>query len=141
MASPYKGPEVLTFLGLANYYYKFLKGYSKFVALLTNLLKNEKRWLWSKECQEAFDRLKHFVASEPVLCLPDFEKAFEVHTNASDRDIARVLVQKGHLVAFENRNLKHTGMLMLEKALGVGRAERGRLAPRQGARWLLFFFH
>jgi hypothetical protein len=39
------------------------------------------------------------------LGLPDFEKPFEVHTDALDRAIAVVLEQKGHLIAFESRKL------------------------------------
>lgn len=108
--APTKVPELRSFLGLANYYRKFIKGYSKIVAPLTDLLKKEKRWEWSKECGEAFDRLKIAVASEPVLRLPEFEKPFEVHTDASDRAIGGVLVQEGHPVAFESRKLKDAEM-------------------------------
>ena len=60
----------------------------------------------SKECQSAFDKLKLVVSSEPVLCLPDFEKPFEVHNDASDRALGGVLVQEGHPIAFEIRKLK-----------------------------------
>ena len=46
------------------------------------------------------------MTSEPVLRLPDFELPFEVHTDASDRAIGRVLVQEGHPIAFESHKLK-----------------------------------
>uniref|UniRef100_A0A3Q7EXF3 CCHC-type domain-containing protein n=1 Tax=Solanum lycopersicum TaxID=4081 RepID=A0A3Q7EXF3_SOLLC len=39
---------------------------------------------WSEACQAAFERLKAAVMEEPVLALPDFSKAFKVHTDASD---------------------------------------------------------
>ena len=43
--------------------------------------------------------------SAPVLGLPDFEKPFKIHTDASDRAIGGVLVQEGHPIAFESRKL------------------------------------
>jgi hypothetical protein len=46
------------------------------------------------------------VASEPILHLPNFEPPFEVHTDASDKAIGRVLMQEGHPIAYESRKLK-----------------------------------
>lgn len=92
--TPTKVTELRSFLGLANYYRKFIQGYSKKVAPLTDLLKKDQKWVWSERCQAAFDKLKSAVASEPVLRLPDFELPFEVHTDASDRAIGGVLVQE-----------------------------------------------
>ena len=46
------------------------------------------------------------ISSEPILKLPDFEKPFEVHTDASDRAISVMLVQDGHPLAFESKKLK-----------------------------------
>ena len=103
--SPSKVTELRSFLGLANYYRKFIQGYSKKVAPLTDLLKNDKKWVWTDACQEAFEKLKVVVSSEPVLCLPDFELPFEVHTDASDKTIGGVLVQEKHPVAYESRKL------------------------------------
>ena len=47
---PSKTGEVRSFLGLANYYRKFIKGYSRMVALLTDLLKKDQEWTWSEKC-------------------------------------------------------------------------------------------
>lgn len=77
---PRKTPELRSFLGLANYYKKFIVGYSKKVAPLTNLLKKNKI-----HCQDAFEKLKVFIASERVLKLPDFNLPVEVHIDASDK--------------------------------------------------------
>ncbi|KAG6515906.1 hypothetical protein ZIOFF_026344 [Zingiber officinale] len=98
-------PELRLFLGLANYYHKFIAGYSKKAAPLTDLLKKNMRWEWSDACKEAFEKLKTAITSEPVLRLSDFELPFEVHTDASDRAIGDVLVQEGHPIAFESRKL------------------------------------
>ncbi|CAL5371561.1 unnamed protein product [Camellia sinensis] len=103
--APSKVTELRSFLGLANYYRKFIEGYSKKAAPLTDLLKKDRPWKWDESCQAAFDKLKVAVASEPVLRLPDFELPFELHTDASDKAIGGVLVQEGHPVAFESRKL------------------------------------
>uniref|UniRef100_A0A3Q7EEM6 Reverse transcriptase domain-containing protein n=1 Tax=Solanum lycopersicum TaxID=4081 RepID=A0A3Q7EEM6_SOLLC len=86
--------DLRSFLGLANYYRKFIAGYSKKAASLTDLLKKDAKWIWSEQCEEAFQNLKNVIASEPILKLPDFELPFEVHTDASDKAIGGVLVQE-----------------------------------------------
>lgn len=42
---------------------------------------------------------------EPVLWLPDFEKPFELNTDALDKAISEVLAQEGHLISFESGKL------------------------------------
>lgn len=103
--SPTKVPELRYFLGLVNYYLQFIKGYSTKVAPLTDLLKKNQTWHWSKECQHAIEGLKKVIFEEPILVLPDHIKPFEVHTNASDFAIGGVLMQEGHPIAFKSRKL------------------------------------
>ena len=103
--SPSKVAELRSFLGLANYYRKFIQWYSKKVVPLTDLLKNDKKWVWTDACQEVFEKLEVAVSSEPVLHLRDFELPFEVHIDASDKAIGGVLVQEKYLVAYESRKL------------------------------------
>ncbi|KAI4313124.1 hypothetical protein L6164_026131 [Bauhinia variegata] len=100
--------ELRSFLSLANYYRYFIKGYSAITAPLTNLLKIDKTWNWSQECQNAFEDLKRAVSQEPVMVLPDCSKPFEVHTDASDFAIGGVLMQDGHLIACESHKLNDT---------------------------------
>nr|XP_028962225.1 uncharacterized protein LOC114826300 [Malus domestica] len=89
---PTKVPTLRSFLGLANYYRRFIKGYSAIAAPLTDLLKKNKAWEWTDRCQEAFERLKKALMEEPVLRLPDLSKPFELHTDASDFAIGGVLM-------------------------------------------------
>jgi len=91
-SAPKSVPELRSFLGLANYYRRFIEGYSKKTTPLSDLLKKNRRWEWTVDCQQAFEKLKTAVASALVLGLPDFEKPFEVHTDASVRAIGGVLV-------------------------------------------------
>ncbi|KAL5835881.1 hypothetical protein ACOSQ3_015433 [Xanthoceras sorbifolium] len=75
---PTKVPELWSFLGLVNYYRRFIKGYLARAAPLTDLLKKNKAWEWSKECQKAFEGLKKAVTEESVLSLPGHSKPYEV---------------------------------------------------------------
>ncbi|CAM8986951.1 unnamed protein product [Rhodiola kirilowii] len=89
---PTKVPEMRSFLGLVNYYRRFIKGYSARAAPLTDLLKKAKAWAWTKQCQDAFDNLKKAICEEPVLRLADHTRPFELHTDALDFAIGGVLM-------------------------------------------------
>ncbi|KAL0434762.1 UNVERIFIED_CONTAM: Transposon Tf2-12 polyprotein [Sesamum radiatum] len=98
--------DLRSFLGLANYYRRFVKGYSKIARPMTDLLKKTEAWNWTPQCQVSFDDLKRAMVTDPVLALPDMSKPFVVETNASDFALGGVLMQDGHPVAFESRELK-----------------------------------
>ncbi|XP_039034114.1 uncharacterized protein LOC120170202 [Hibiscus syriacus] len=55
---PTKVTELRAFLRLANYYRRFVKGYSNISTSLIELFKKEKVWEWNKECQKDFERIK-----------------------------------------------------------------------------------
>ncbi|XP_025640966.1 uncharacterized mitochondrial protein AtMg00860-like [Arachis hypogaea] len=105
---PNKVSKLRSFLTLANYYQRFIKGYFAKAAPLTDLLKKNYSCEWSKECQKGFDELKAAITEGPVLALPDYSKVFKVHTDASDYAIGGVLMQEGHPIAFESRKLNDT---------------------------------
>jgi len=95
-----------SFLGLASYYRKFIKNFAKITAPLTNLLKKSAvTYEWEGACNEAFETLKGILVKAPVLKLPDFDKDFEIHSDASNFAIGRILVQEGRPVAFESKKL------------------------------------
>jgi hypothetical protein len=82
-----------SFLGLVSYYRKFIKNLTKIATLLINLLKKPSRtYEWDEACNEAFETLKGILVKAHVLKLPDFDKNFEIHFNASDFVIEGVLV-------------------------------------------------
>jgi len=102
-------PSFRSFLGLASYYRKFIKNFAKIIAPLINLLKKFViSYEWEGACNEAFETLKGILVKAPVLKLPDFDKDFEIHSNASDFAIGGVLVQERRPVAFENKKLSET---------------------------------
>jgi len=95
-----------SFLGLASYYRKFIKNFAKIATPLTNLLKKSTvTYKWERTCDEAFETLKGILVKAPMLKLPDFDKDFEIHSDASDFAIGGVLMQEGKLVAFESKKL------------------------------------
>jgi hypothetical protein len=106
---PKSVPALRSFLGLASYYRKFIKNFAKIAAPLTNLLKKSAvTYEWEEACDKAFEALKGILVKASVLKLPDFDKDFEIHSDASDFAIGGVLVQEGRLVAFESKKLSET---------------------------------
>ncbi|XP_040967924.1 uncharacterized mitochondrial protein AtMg00860-like [Gossypium hirsutum] len=56
--APTKVTELRSFLGLANYYRRFIEGYSRITVPLTDMLKKGKVWDWNPQCERAFNQLK-----------------------------------------------------------------------------------
>ena len=61
--------EVRSFVGLASYYRRFVKGFSSVASQLTNLTKQSVPFIWSDECEESFKKLKTLLTTAPILTL------------------------------------------------------------------------
>ena len=90
--------ELRSFLGLQSNYRKFIKNFSIIADPLFQLLKKNTKFVWSTKCQEAFETIKEFLLSDPILIYPDFEKYFIIRTDASTKDIRGVLLQKEGII-------------------------------------------
>ena len=66
--------EVRSFLGLASYFRRFVKGFSMTVASMTRLLQKNVKFEWSEKCQASFENLKAFLTEAPVLTQPAYGK-------------------------------------------------------------------
>ena len=97
--------HVRSFLGLANYFRKFIQGYAKLAAPLTDLTKTANPFIWTSQCQEAFDGIKWALTHAPVLASPDESKQYEVVSDASGIGLGAVLLQNGRPIAYESRKL------------------------------------
>ena len=97
--------EVRSLLGFAQFFKKFIQGYSSLVKPLTDLTRKSIPFEWTEECNEAFENLKWNLMNAPVLILPDPEKEYVVISDASQRGTGAVLLQDDHPVAFESRKL------------------------------------
>ena len=73
--SPRSLQELKSFLGLASYYCKFIRGFARIAAPLHQLTRKEHSWNWTDQCEEAFSTLKLHLISSPVLAYP-FECRF-----------------------------------------------------------------
>ncbi|GBG78411.1 hypothetical protein CBR_g26439 [Chara braunii] len=85
--------ELRSFLGLANYYRKFVRNFSTIVAPLRRLLRKETIWQWDKDCMSAMKKLKQALIEYPVLKVVDPSLPFVVTTDASQYGIGVVLQQ------------------------------------------------
>ena len=125
--------EIRSFLGLANYFRRFIRSYAKIASPLTDLLKGipstdkkgkllqwgklsaeqarsvEQSFIakWTPQCAQAFSVLKQALVSAPVLALPDFSRSFTVVCDACTAApaVGGVLLQDRHPVAFFSKKL------------------------------------
>ena len=98
--------EVRSFLGLAGYYRRFVKGFSMTVASMTRLLQKNVKYEWSEKCQISFDKLKVFLTKTTVLTQPTCGKEYVIFSNASLNGLGCVLMQEGKVIAYASRQLK-----------------------------------
>ena len=82
---------VRSFLGLANFYQRFIKDYMKVARPLHDLMKKENPFCWEEPQQVAFDMLKLHFTTAPILAFPDVDCVFCLKSNASDHATGAVL--------------------------------------------------
>lgn len=92
--APRNPTEVMSFLGFANFYRRFIRSYSKIVKPLTELTKKTTPWNFDSSCQKAFEALKLAFTSAPILHHFDPTKPAFVEADASDLAYGAVLSQK-----------------------------------------------
>lgn len=108
---PRNQKELRGFLGLANYYRKFIEGFAATAAPLTKLLTKDTNFIWDNDAQKAFDVLKTKLTTAPILAYPDFDKEFILYTDASANAIGYVLGQRDddkreRVICFSGRGLR-----------------------------------
>nr|GFA27074.1 reverse transcriptase domain-containing protein [Tanacetum cinerariifolium] len=85
---------IRSFLGHAGFYQRFIQNFAKIVRPITRLLEKDTRFLFSKECVEAFQTLKRKLTEAPILISPDLDLPFELMCNASDFATGAALGQR-----------------------------------------------
>jgi hypothetical protein len=113
--TPTSKQHVRTFLGMAGYYSRFIRGYQDIAKPLTSLLHQRTGFKWDEEIEgEAFQKLKDGILTAPILSYPyeELEGKFTLTTDASDKGLGAVLSQNDsktdieYVVAFASRTLQ-----------------------------------
>ncbi|CAH8866152.1 unnamed protein product [Trichobilharzia szidati] len=94
--TPKSTADVRSFMGLASYYRRFVQNFASIAAPLHRLTEKGRKFVWTNECQIAFDTLKKCLTSPPVLSFPDTSAdsgPFILDTDASAHAIGAVLSQ------------------------------------------------
>jgi hypothetical protein len=79
--------DIRSFLGLVGYYGRFIEGFSKITKPMTELLKNDKKFLWTPTYDASFQELKKRLMTTLVLVMPDMEKLFSIYYDASGQGL------------------------------------------------------
>jgi hypothetical protein len=110
--TPTSVDDIRSFLGLAGYYRKFIKGFSSIAAPLTELLKKGTRFVWHDALEKAFRALITAITTAPTLILPDPTKPYVITADACGYGIGACLMQdhgKGlQPIAFLSKKLTDT---------------------------------
>ncbi|GJZ75176.1 putative reverse transcriptase domain-containing protein [Tanacetum coccineum] len=103
-------PKTLTkirqFLGLAGYYRRFIKGFSKIAKSMTKLTQKGVKFDWGDKEEAAFRLRKQKLCSAPILALPEGSEDFVVYYDASHKGLGAILMQREKVIAYASRQLK-----------------------------------
>nr|GEY69580.1 putative reverse transcriptase domain-containing protein [Tanacetum cinerariifolium] len=105
-ASPKTPTEICQFLGLADYYYRFIKGFSKIAKSMIKLTQKNVKFDWGEKEEAAFQSIKQKLCSAPIMAFPKGLENFIVYCDASHKGLGAVLKQNEKVIAYASRQLK-----------------------------------
>ncbi|MCP3667673.1 MAG: hypothetical protein GY696_35150, partial [Gammaproteobacteria bacterium] len=85
--------QIRRFLGMCNYYSKFIWNYSDYAQPLHALTQKNAAFEWTENCQKSFEYFKQALCAAPVLRYPDFSSEFRIYSDASEFALGGVLCQ------------------------------------------------
>eukprot|EP00253_Pinus_taeda_P012179 PITA_12179 len=86
--------DVRSFMGLAEYYRRFVEGFSKVAFPITSLQKKGRAFQWTPNCQKSFEQLKQLLTTAPILSIADPHKDYLEHEqrySAYDLELAAII--------------------------------------------------
>ena len=98
--------EIKSFLGLARYYRRFLQDFTRIAAPLTKLLRKGEKYIWTEECNVAFETLKEKLITAPILKTPSGIGRIVIYSDASGSRLGCVLMEHGLVIAYASAQLK-----------------------------------
>jgi hypothetical protein len=97
--------DIRSFMGLAGYYRRFIKGFSKIGCPITAIQKKGVKLTWTSECEERFQELKYLLTHAPMLKIADPDNDFLMCTDACKEGLGGVIMQEGCVIFHESRKL------------------------------------
>ena len=119
-------PSYNLFCGLAQYYAIYIPKMHKLRAPLNKLLKKRQKWIWSKECQSAFEEIKKCLLSDLALAHFDPQKELIVASDASDYGLGAVLLHR--LEDGSTKTIAHASRSLLHAERNYSQIEKESLA-------------
>ncbi|XP_058449045.1 uncharacterized protein LOC131429006 [Malaya genurostris] len=112
-ARPRNVKDIRRLLGLAGFYQRFIRDYSRIVAPISDLLKKAKNsFRWTDATENAFEELRTALISAPILGNPDFNLPFTIESDASDNAVGAALLQQQNdqqkVIAYFSKKLSST---------------------------------
>ncbi|GJY35396.1 putative reverse transcriptase domain-containing protein [Tanacetum coccineum] len=98
--SPTTPTKIRQFIGLAGYYQRFIKYFSNIAKSLTELTQKNKKYIWGKDQESAFQLLKQKLCKAPILALPEGNDDFVVYCDAYHQGLGTVLMQREKVIAY-----------------------------------------
>ena len=95
--------EIRSFLGLDDYYRRFVENFSRITAPMTKLTRKDVSFVWDNKCEEAFNELKRGLMSATVLVVPNQEVMRTVYTDDTRSGLGCVMMQEGKVIAYASR--------------------------------------
>ena len=99
--------EIRSFIGLAGYYRRFIRDFSRLALPMTRLTRNEVKFDWDDRCEEAFQELQRRLTIAPILIVSDWGQGYTVYCDASRAGLGCVLMQSVRVVAYGSLQLKN----------------------------------
>ncbi len=93
MKPPNTVKETRHFLGMEEFYRKYVGKFSQIAAPLTNLLRKKQPFEWTEACQQVFEEIKSKLVNSPILVKANLSRQFVLETEASQHHLAAVLLQ------------------------------------------------
>lgn len=108
LARPRNIRDLRRFIGMINYYKDMWRNRSQTLAPLTALTSIKRPFQWTQVEQNAFDAAKRMISENVLLAYPNFNETFELYTDASERQLGGVIMQRGRPLAFWSRKCTET---------------------------------
>ena len=104
--TPTSVTDIISFLGLAGYYQKFIENFSRISCPITALQKKENKFLWMSKCEEIFKNIKQLLTTTLILWIADPCGDFIICMDASEEGLKGVLLQNDYAICYESWKLK-----------------------------------